>query len=442
MKGRLLRLVAALVVSGCQGGAATPGASGGTGGGANGGSDGGGAATDAGGGAVTYYKHVLPIVMQHCAGCHNPAGFAPFSLVTYADADGYAALMAAATRSGEMPPWLPAAGCGDFRDARGLTAAEIATLQAWSDMGAPAGNPADAPAPGAPTGPMLGTPSVTLDPGAPYVPNPNVTDDYRCFLIDPALAAARDLVGFDVHPGAPASVHHVLLFSVAPAQIAAAQAKDNAEAGVGWTCFGGTGVTNTPTIGGWVPGSGASAFPPTTGINLPAGTRVIMQVHYNLLVQRNVSDRTTADLFYASAPITKPAAIRPLLNSQFSVPAGTASQTVTADLPVAGSYALWGVVPHMHLHGRKIKVSINHAGGGSTCAVDIPRWDFHWQQFYYYQQPIPVVPGDVVHLECTYDNSAQSQPVINGVRAAPAALTWGEKTTDEMCLSYLHFTAP
>ena len=128
--------------------------------------------------------------------------------------------------------------------------------------------------------------------------------------------------------------------------------------------------------------------------------------------------------------------------TQFTVPAGTKSQTVSADLTVNASYALWGVVPHMHLHGTQIKVSINHAGGASTCAIDIPRWDFHWQQFYYYQQPIAVGPGDVIHLECTYDNSPESQPLVNGVRAPPAPLMWGEKTTDEMCLNYLYFTAP
>ena len=96
----------------------------------------------------------------------------------------------------------------------------------------------------------------------------------------------------------------------------------------------------------------------------------------------------------------------------------------------------------MHLHGRQIRVDIRHADGSSTCAVDIPGWNFHWQQFYYYKQPISVVAGDTIHLACTYDNSAASQPVINGVQQPPADLRWGEKTTDEMCLDYLYFTLP
>ena len=71
-----------------------------------------------------------------------------------------------------------------------------------------------------------------------------------------------------------------------------------------------------------------------------------------------------------------------------------------------------------------------HAAGDSTCAIDIPHWSFHWQGFYYYKQPLPVAGGDVVRLTCSYDNTAGS-----------TALTWGEKTTDEMCLAFAYVTA-
>jgi hypothetical protein len=428
-------LAAGLLLAGCGGVAAAPAGGGGTG---AGGAGGGGATT----GAVTYYKDVLPILNQHCVSCHAPDGIAPFAFTSYDDTKGYAGLMAAATATGTMPPWMPAAGCGDFRDARRISDADIATIGAWFQGGTPAGDPADAPAPTRPGGTDPGPASVTLDPGVAYQPNMQLTDDYHCFLIDPQLTTTQDLVGFNVKPGTPASVHHVLLFAIPQARVGDAQAKDAAEAGVGWTCFGGSGVSSASVVGGWVPGSGASMFPAPTGIRLAAGTQIVMQIHYNLLVQSQVSDRTTAGLYYAASPVAKPAAIYPVANQTFLIPAGTKSMTVSADLPVDRAYALWGVVPHMHLHGTEIKVSINHADATSTCAVDIPTWNFHWQQFYYYQQPMPVAAGDTIHLDCTYDNSAEDQPIINGVKSAPTDLTWGEKTTDEMCLDYLYFTLP
>jgi hypothetical protein len=392
-------------------------------------------------GPVTYYKDVQPILAEHCQMCHVAGGIAPFALGTYDDAHPTAALMAAATAQHIMPPWMPAPGCGDFRDTRVITDEQIAILGAWSAQGAPAGDPADATTIPPDLGPDLGTPGATLDPGADYHPNDLLTDDYHCTLVDPGLAAAQDLIGFNIHPGSTATVHHVLLFSVSKDQLAAVQAKDAAEAGAGWTCFGGTGVDSTPTIGGWVPGSGATAFPAPTGIHLEAGTQIVMQIHYNLLTTKHVTDRTTADLFYAKTPIPalSRAAISAVANTTFVIPTNT-KQTVSADLPISANYDLWGVVPHMHLHGTQIKVQIKHADGTSDCAVNVPAWNFHWQQFYYYEKATKVVKGDTIHLECTFDNLQADEPVINGAQMTSGPLRWGEKTTDEMCLNYLYFT--
>ncbi len=394
-------------------------------------------------GPVTYYKDVQPILAEHCQMCHVEGGIAPFALGTYDDAKPVAALMAAATSQHIMPPWMPAQGCGDFRDARVISDEQIAIMGAWSAQGAPAGDPADATTTPPNLGPDLGTPGATLDPGADYHPNDALTDDYHCTLIDPGLATAQDLIGFNVHPGSTATVHHVLLFAVTSKNLAAVQAKDAADAGPGWTCFGGTGVDATPVVGGWVPGSGATAFPAPTGIHLDAGTQIVMQIHYNLLTTKHVTDRTTADLFYAKTPIPalSRAAITPVANTTFVIPANTI-KTVSADYAITGalSFNLWGVVPHMHLHGSEIKVQIKHADGTSDCAVDVPAWNFHWQQFYYYQKATKVVPGDTIHLECTFDNLQADEPIINGAQMRSAPLRWGEKTTDEMCLNYLYFT--
>jgi hypothetical protein len=393
------------------------------------------------GGAV-YYRDVQPIVQRACNSCHADGGIAPFVLARYDDAKMHAAAMAVFTKARQMPPWLPEAGCGDFRDSRALTDAEIATIGSWAAAGAPAGDPKDARTGAPPPAPQLGTPGATLDPGASYTAKPGLTDDYHCFLFDPGLTAPRDLIGFNIHPGAKTSVHHVLLFAIPPAAVAAAKAKDDAEAGAGWTCFGGSGATGAQTIAGWVPGSGPGVFPPPTGIRLAAGTQIVMQMHYNLLPLREKSDRTTADLFYSATPVTKPAVITGVANQTFVVPAGTKEMTVTGVLDVKTQAALWGVVPHMHLHGRRIKVEIIHPDGSTDCGVNIPSWDFHWQQFYYYKQPLRAMPGDKVQVSCTYDNSPESYPVTGGLRPPPADLRWGEKTTDEMCLNYLYVSAP
>ena len=73
---------------------------------------------------------------------------------------------------------------------------------------------------------------------------------------------------------------------------------------------------------------------------------------------------------------------------------------------------------------------MQRAGGGSTCAVDIPHWSFHWQGSTTTSSRSKVAGGDVVHLACSFDNTAGTAP-----------LTWGEKTSDEMCLAFAYVTA-
>ena len=123
-------------------------------------------------------------------------------------------------------------------------------------------------------------------PSAPYDVG---TDDYRCFVLDHELEKDAWLTGTHVLPGNPDVVHHVILFQLPPGQAEAAEAKDAAEEGEGWTCFGGTGldqftnVDDASWIGAWAPGGEESVVKPGFGIRLAKGARIVMQVHYNLL---------------------------------------------------------------------------------------------------------------------------------------------------------------
>jgi len=412
------------------------------GGGGGGTPDGGSGGSGGSSAAVVYYRDVQPIVQKHCESCHMEGGVAPFALDGYQAASDYAAEMVRETAAKRMPPWLPAPGCGEFQHARGLTDAEIATIKTWNDLGKVAGNPADAPPrPMTSAAPDLGTPDAILDIGTDYRPVTAVPDDYHCFITDPQTTTDRDLVGFDVVPGDRRVVHHVLLYAVATPDVAAVRAKDAASPETGYTCYGGPGVT-TALIGGWVPGGGLTAFPASTGLRVAKGSLVIVQIHYNTLMVKDAVDRTTTRLFFADAPVARPARVSPVANTRFLVPAGTKEQTVTAELTVPAPATLWGVVPHMHVLGTKIKVEVLRRDGTHACAVDIPRWDFNWQQFYFYRTPIAVGAGDKVKLSCTFDNSPGNQPYVNGVQGPPKDLRWGEGTLDEMCLNYLYSTSP
>jgi hypothetical protein len=51
-----------------------------------------------------------------------------------------------------------------------------------------------------------------------------------------------------------------------------------------------------------------------------------------------------------------------------------------------------------------------------------------------------VNPGDKLAVECHWDNSAENQPIENGVQRVSRDLNWGVKTTDEMCVGGVYLT--
>ena len=85
-----------------------------------------------------------------------------------------------------------------------------------------------------------------------------------------------------------------------------------------------------------------------------------------------------------------------------------------------------GISPHMHLLGREMRVTVTYPDGTSQPLVYIDDWDFHWQEFYFYETPVKLTASSLVQVTCEYDTSADTQPVLPG---------WG--TRNEMCLNVL-----
>jgi len=312
------------------------------------------------------------------------------------------------------------------------------------------------------------------------------TDDYRCFLLDPKLTNDAFVTSAQIVPGAGSLVHHVILYRVAPSVVPQAAALDRKSAGPGWTCFGGPGVgagtrsdprgslEDAGWIAAWAPGTGADRFREGTGVPLPAGSRIVMQVHYNLLNGRR-PDRSRAVL--TTVPATKrltpvetlllPAPVElacragesgPLCDRTAAVfdqvdrfgadsalvPTGlllicgrdaahpVPSAVTTCDRPIGRPVTIQAVGGHMHLLGRSIEVWLNPGTARAKLLLEIPRWNFHWQAVYQLEQPIAAGPGDVLRVTCRHDTSLRRGP--------PRYVLWGEGTTDEMCLGIVQVT--
>jgi hypothetical protein len=322
---------------------------------------------------------------------------------------------------------------------------------------------------------------------APYIPKAPAgsgTDDYRCFLLDPHLAKNAFLTGIDILPGDPEVVHHVILFRVPPGSVQAAERRDASDPGQGWTCFGGTGLDtgaeldNAPWLGAWAPGGGEGVLPKDVGIPVQAGSRVVMQVHYNLLAGPG-PDLSAARLRMTAgtealeplrtmllpAPVElpcRPGHDGPLCDRGAAVsdvqrrfghlvgqaanylhllcgyrPAGPVQR---CDRQVQQPQTIRAVAGHMHLLGRSIAITVNPGTSHARTVLDIPVWNFD-DQGARPVEPVHLKRGDTVRVTCRH--SQRLRDLLPAFRGQPERyVVWGEGTTDEMCLGLLLVTRP
>lgn len=382
-----------------------------------------------------YHRDVEPILRAQCTGCHHEAGSTPFPLDAYRHAQPRAERIAQVTRARRMPPWPPQAGddCPELIGERGLQEREIALFEAWAAAGAPEGElpaPPDEPAQPPPQ-PLdqLARVDAVLRSAEPYQPTP-LLDDHRCFAVDPQLTRDRYLTAFAVRQDVPGIVHHVQLWALDdPAAEAELDALDAKDPGPGYACAYGHAL-DARYVSVWAPSAPVRRHPEGTGVLLPAGRRMLIQIHYYDRLGLGLHDHTAIELELADS-VARPASLWTVSTADILLPPGKARSAVLARsaVPSGESVQLWGVRPHMHALGSSAQLRVRDAAGASSCLLSVPRWDPAWQLMYFYERPIALGPGQTLEVECAYDTRGQSEPV-----------TYGIGTQDEMCFGFFYVT--
>jgi hypothetical protein len=396
-------------------------------------------------GPVTFHRDVLPILQNHCQVCHRPGAVAPFSLLTYRQAVNWASDLKEYTQTRRMPPWKPVDGL-PFHNERRLSEPDIATLAAWMDTGTPEGDPRTAPEPRQfPEGWQLGQPDLVLTVDEDFHVGPTGTDLYRCFVLPTNLTENKDVTAVEVRPGNARVVHHALLVvdSTRQGRRLERQEKDRVkketetDRGPGYSVSMGVGFLPQGGLGGWAPGQVPRYLPEGAGYYLPKGSDVIVQAHYHRS-GRAEKDRTSIGLYFAKTPLRTRFQSLPLRGRFFSIPAGEERYRVTGSMWVDQDCVLHTVLPHMHMLGREIKVTVTPPDGSTQTLVAINDWDYNWQETYLLKESLPLKAGTRFDVEAYYDNSAKNPANPNN---PPKRVYFGQQTTDEMCFVFLGLTS-
>ena len=336
------------------------------------------------------------------------------------------------------------------------------------------------------SGPPVTT--VSLESAHSYTPHApsGGTDDYHCTLVDPHLTADSTIVSSQFFPNSP-EVHHAILFLVPPDL--AAQAKADDDVGEGWTCFGESPlpgsslsqISDTPWLTAWAPGHGRDVAPKGTGVSFPKGSLVIMQIHYNLLVgDKPVRSKLVLSTVPASTPLKPlhldllpappdipcPAGVTgPLCNRLASLEDVAQrfgkSQVQFVNIleqacgrnvlePPAGdsTSCVWPASPgtvvrltaHMHLLGRSMQIVLDPGTSKARTLLDVTNYNFDYQRSYNLATPVTVAAGDTIGVTCTYNPQLRQQlPQLR--KLPPRYVTWGDGSSDEMCLALINYVS-
>jgi hypothetical protein len=332
-------------------------------------------------------------------------------------------------------------------------------------------------------------------PDGPYEPAPRIgaADDYRCFLVDPELDEDAFITGVQFLPGNDEIVHHAILYRVPPEQVTAAEERDAAEDGTGWSCFGGSGLDtdvrelssldSAPWLAAWAPGGREQRYADHLGVWVEAGSRIVLQVHYNLhhatgtdttqvrlRMAPGDAGLTPLETMLLPAPVELPCApdedgelcdrdnalldlaarfgpeswhpvgrLQLLCGGDPAAPAPGPTQS--CDRTVHEPMTVYAGAGHMHLLGRSISIELNPDTDTATTLLDVPQYNFDNQGSRPLAEPVAVAAGDTVRITCTHDvGLRQLLPALRD--EPPRYVVWGDGTTDEMCLGILAVTRP
>ena len=385
--------------------------------------------------APTFNKDVLPVLQKNCQGCHRPGEIGPMPLLTYEGVRPWAKAIRQSVATGKMPPWFADPKYGHFANDRRLNPDDVRTIEAWVDAGAPEGDAKDKPAPVRWTeGWNIRADEIFQMPDAFKVPATGNLD-YIYIVLPTGFTKDTWVTAAEVRPSARAVVHHVLAVVRPPRSQWMKEAKpfvpyipplNSAESG---DPQGQPVNMSYELLAAYSPGMQPQRFDVDHSAKLiPAGSDIVLQVHYTPNGKTPVEDQTRVGLTLAKEAPAKRFMSAVAASAKWEIAPGDANAEGRARLTFGEPVELVYVQPHMHVRGKDMTVRLEYPNGDSQTVLSVPHYDFHWQIIYYLEKPLSLPEGTHVEVTAHWDNSA-----ANPRNPDPSkTVKYGFQSTEEM----------
>lgn len=369
---------------------------------------------------VTFTRDVAPLLWSQCYECHRSGEIGPFDISNYDDLLGWGEMLVEVMEQKRMPPWHASPEYGSFKNERVLPAGSIDLIRRWIDEGMPYGDASDLPAlPTYTEGWRLPRePDLVVEMrDRPFRVPADETVDYQYFVVDPGITEDRWISASQIIPGAPSVVHHSIVF-VRPPEM-------DEFIGIGW-------------LNAYVPGQVPVEYPPGYARKIPAGSRLVFQMHYTPSGVEQLDTTKIGLVFMDESEVTHQVFTSVAIDQDFEIPPHAESHTVTAEMQRFPKFGqLLAISPHMHLRGKSFEV-FGHRGEQTQTILKVPHYDFNWQHTYEYRSPISLRELDSISISATFDNSKKNPFNPN----PDDYVMWGDQTWEEMTLGYFDIAIP
>ncbi len=381
-------------------------------------------ATEAGDSAVTWTHQISRIMQQHCQSCHRAGEIGPFELTDYREVVGWAAMIQEVVNERRMPPWSANPEHGKFSNDCRLSEAEIRLINQWVSQGAPEGDLAELPPPATfASGWQMGEPDEII----PMAPKPfsvpaTGTVEYKYFVVDPGFKEDKWVSAAECRPDKRAVIHHIIV-------------------GIRGAGDFGQGVhdqVQSDWIAATAPGSPPMVLPQGYAKKIPAGAKLVFQMHYT---PNGVATEDLSSIglkFIEPEQVTHEVLTVKAADGRFVIPPGSENHPVRASLKFDRDAELISLFPHMHLRGKSFRYTARLPNGDEEILLDIPRYDFNWQNGYELETIRKFPAGTRIICQAHFDNSTN-----NIANPDPTAeVRWGDQTWEEMMIGYMNVALP
>lgn len=374
---------------------------------------------------VTFSEHIAKIFQDRCVECHRQGEIGPFALTDYSEVVGWVDTIAEVVKDRRMPPWHANPAYGHFKNDRSLPEDEKAQILKWIAAGAPEGDRSKLPKPRE----FVSGWSLPRDPDLvldvqkkPYMVPADGVVAYQMFVVDPGFTEDKWVTASQIIPGAAPVVHHVLCF-VAPPNSRGRRFDEN---GLGF-------------LSAYVPGYRPTPLRAGMAKHVPAGSKLIFQMHYTPI------GKEQADLSKIGFVFAKPDEITHLVQTVSAANPGLNIPPHASDYKREATMMAYkhdllvlGYSPHMHVRGKSFTYEAIFPDGKRETLLDVPRYDFNWQTNYEPAEIKTLPPGTRIHCVAHWDNSEN-----NLANPDPTAkVHWGDQTWDEMMIGFFDVAIP